>query len=377
MAGLRGRQPAFDRMNLTRVMPAQGGILISRARFSREGTQVQRIITSLAAAALFLTACAADGPTPGADEPTEVSFALDWAPNTNHTGVYVADALGYFDDAGLDVEILPYASTPVPELVSTGTADFGIAGQAVVQLGRTAGLDVVSVYRVTQTEVGELAVLGNRDDIRSPKDLDGMTFGGFGSPLYSAMVRTMISHDGGAGEVTEVVLDTGAYDALTSGRIDFTLSVSTWESINMELAGDPYKTFQYQDYGMPELQAVGIISSDAFLEAEPDTADAFVRSVQRGYQYAADNPAEAATILVDANPDTLGESEELVRRSIETLGRDGLWVADGVTTGWAEPEVWEDYGQFLLEHEVLVDAAGETVTDAPDWSSYYTNDHLG
>lgn len=344
---------------------------------------MHRITVLLAALVLLLTACSTgNGSAESSSEPaatdsrTKVSFALDWAPNTNHTGVYVADALGYFEEAGLEVEILPYASTPVSELVSSGSADFGIAGQAVVQLAHTAGLDVVSVYRVTQSEVGELVTLADRDDIQSPKDLDGLTFGGFGSPLYSAMVRTMITHDGGTGEITEVILDTGAYDALSSGRIDFTLGVSTWESINAEIEGRPYKTFQYQDYGMPELQAVGIVSSDAYLAANPDTARAFVQAVQRAYQYAAENPAEAAQILVEANPDTLGESEELVRRSIEVLSQDGLWVADGVTTGWANPQIWADYGQFLVDNRVLMDASGQPVIEVPDWTRYYTNEFV-
>lgn len=331
-----------------------------------------------ATSVLLLAGCSSSGEptTEVPDERPLVRFALDWAPNTNHIGVYVADALGYFEEAGVAVEILPYASTPVPELISGGAADFGIAGQAIVQMGRTAGLDVVSVYRVTQTEVGELVFLADRDDITRPADLDGLTFGGFGSPLYSSMVRTMIEHDGGEGDVTEVILDTGAYDALSTGSIDFTLSVSTWESINAEIEERPYRAFDYQDYGMPELQAVGIVSSDAFLESDPETAQAFVTAVQRGYQYAADEPEEAAQLLIDANSDTLGASEELVRRSVALLATEGYFVADGVQTGSANPQVWEDYGAFLVENEILVDSAGETVTETPDWSEYYTDEFL-
>lgn len=359
-------------------MPAQGGISNDPVPTSYErGTFVLRLFAVImASAALVLGACSPASGEADPAEATQVSFALDWAPNTNHIGVYVADELGYFEEAGLEVEILPYASTPVPELVSAGAADFGIAGQAVVQMGRTAGLDVVSVYRITQSEVGELVVLADRDDITGPADLEGLVFGGFGSPLYQAMVRTMIEHDGGTGEFTEVILDSGAYEALSTGSIDFTLSVSTWESINAELEQRPYKTFQYQDYGMPELQAVGVVSSDAFMEAEPDTARAFVGALQRGYQYAADNPDEAAQILIDANPQTLGASEELVRASVGVLAGEGLFVADGVVTGSADPQVWEDYGTFMVHNGILIDPQGEVVTEAPDWSEYYTNEFL-
>src|SRR5699024_1696105 len=117
---------------------------------------VRRALASLSMVVLLLTACGSDNGTSDADGPDggtatdTVTFALDWAPNTNHIGVYVAEELGYFDDVGLDVEILPYGTTSATELVSEGTADFGIGGQASVQMGRTAGLDIVSVYRVTQ-----------------------------------------------------------------------------------------------------------------------------------------------------------------------------------------------------------------------------------
>lgn len=135
---------------------------------------------------LTLTACGATNSEPGASPSGDsqsgaISFALDWAPNTNHIGVYVAQELGYFDDAGLDVEILPYGSTDVLQLVSAGEADFGIAGQSAVQVARTAGLDVVSVLSATQTDAGRLVTLESREDITRPADLDGKTFGGFGS----------------------------------------------------------------------------------------------------------------------------------------------------------------------------------------------------
>lgn len=335
---------------------------------TRPSTRITSLLLTGGLALSTLLGCSpADEPA----APHSVRFALDWAPNTNHIGVFVAEALGYFDEAGVEVEILPYASTPVSELVSAGAADFGIAGQAVVQLARTSGLDVISTYRITQTEVGEVVYLS--DDITRPADLDGLTFGGFGSPLYSSMVRAMVRHDGGEGDFTEVILDTGAYDALAGGSVDFTLSVSTWESLQAELDGRPYRSFAYQDYGLPELQAVGIISSDAFLADEPEAADAFIGAVQRGYQYAADNPTEAAELLIEANPEVLGNAEELVRRSVETLAQDGYFVADGVTTGAANPSTWADYGAFLLDNAILVDAEGTTVTEEPDWSDYYTD----
>lgn len=339
-------------------------------------------IAALAAGALALTGCASSsGDTANASSPdgdlAKVSFALDWAPNTGHVGLYVADELGYFEEAGLDVEILPYGSTPATQLVSAGEADFGIGGQSQVQMGRTSGLDLVSVYRTTQTDTGRIVTLAGRDDITRPADLDGLVFGGFGAPLYTALAKGTIVGDGGAGDFAEVALDTGAYEALSQGRIDFTLSVSTWENVQAKLDGHPYQEFRYQDFGVPDQQGGGIVSSEAYLDAHPDEAKAFVQAIARGYAYADEHPAEAAELLLKANPDTLGKSKELVRASMQLIADEGYFRADGLEIGAANPAFWDEFGTFLLDGGFLVDANGEKLTEQPDWSEYYTDEYLG
>lgn len=330
--------------------------------------------------AVLLSGCGSDADEGSGDDgstPAKVRFALDWAPNTNHIGVYVAQELGFFEEAGLEVEILPYGTTPAIELVSAGAADFGIGGQASVQMGRTAGLDIVSVYRVTQTDTGRLVVLDDRDELARPADLDGLTFGGFGAPLYTALAESTIQGDGGRGEFEEVALDTGAYEALSQGRIDFTLSVSTWENIQAELDGRPYREFRYQDFGVPQQQATGIVTSDRFLDTHPERAEAFVQAVARGYDFAAGNPGEAAQLLIDANPDTLATASELVHRSAELMAEDGYLVLEGRPIGAADPEAWEAFGSFLFEGGFLTGPDGEPLDEEPDWAGYHTDDLLG
>lgn len=336
--------------------------------------------------ALALSGCAGagdstDGGSAGSPEPaggdlTKVTYALDWEPNTNNLALFVAQELGYFAEEGIEVEVLPYASTPVSQLVSAGEADFGVGGQSGTQMARTSGLDVKQVFATAQTDVGSIVALGDRDDITRPKDLDGKTFGGFGSPLFVAMAAGTIKGDGGKGEFTEVVLDTGAYEALKSGSIDFTLSVRTWENINAEIEGHPYKEWRYQEFGVPDQQAGGVISSEKFLNENPDVAKKFIAAFAKGHQYAADNPEEAAKLLIQANPDTLGEAEELVTKSAKLMASEGILVSPERPVGAFNPEFWEAYGKFLFDGGFLVDEAGEPVTEVPDWSEYYTAEFL-
>lgn len=348
-----------------------------RAAHGRFTRRVVKTIALFAAGSLVLTACGTSGESSNSGSGTaRVTFALDWTPNTNHIGVYVADALGYFEDAGLDVKILPYGSTAATQLVSAGAADFGIGGQSNVQVARTAGLDLVSVYRITQTDTGRLVTLGDREELARPADLDGHVFGGFGAPLYSALAASTIQGDGGKGKFKEVALDTGAYEALAQGRIDFTLSVATWEDLQMQIDGHPYRAFRYQDYGVPDQQAIGIVSSDAYLTAHPDEAAAFVQAVSRGYAYAAQNPARAADLLIEANPDTLGTAKELVHRSADLLSTDGYLVSKDREIGSSNPDAWKKFGAFLFEGGFLTDSKGQTVKQEPDWSAYYTDKYL-
>ncbi len=378
-------------------MPAQGDTLIEPVPTTKKGHAFMRNHTTtptfarraLAAAALAasgalaLAGCSGAEPSDAAasadagSAPTQVSFALDWAPNTNHIGVFVADELGYFEDAGIDVEILPYGSASAMQLVSAGEADFSIGGQSSVQMARTSGLDVKSVYSITQTDTGRLVVLGDREDITRPSDLDGLTFGGFGAPLYTALAKGTITGDGGSGDFEEVVLDTGAYEALSQGRIDFTLSVATWENLQTEIDGHPYRAFKYQDFGVPDQQSTGIVSSEAFLNEHSEEAEAFVQAVARGYQYATDHPREAADLLIAANPDTLGTAQELVKRSTALMADEGFLVSPDRPIGAPNPEAWNEFGAFLFKQGFLVDAEGKPLTAEPDWSEYYTDEFLG
>ena len=223
-----------------------------------------------------------------------VSVALDWTPNTNHTGIYVAQKLGYYAAAGIDLKILPYASTAPETLVSHRKADFGFSYSAGVAFARAAGEDVTSVFAVLQHTALEIGVRADRNDIATPKDLDGKTYAGFGTPDEKPLLETVIRDAGGKGVFKDVTLNTSAYDAVYRGKADFTLPLATWEVIQARLAGKPLKTFKLARYGVPPEYSALIASSNAFLKADPALARRFLAATARGYQYAADHPRAAA-----------------------------------------------------------------------------------
>ena len=317
---------------------------------------------------------AAGSPSAGAGAPTTIRFALDWTPNTNHTGLYVALQQGWFADAGLDVQILPY-NTALPEtIIDAGNAEFGISFQDSTTVAQSSGANLVSVMAVLQHWATAIGVRADRADLTSPKDLDGKTYAGFGGSTEEPLLRTVIKDAGGTGDFTTVTLGTSAYEALYSGNVDFTIPFLAWEGIEAQHNGTPMKYFRYTDYGFPDAYSVVVIGNRGWLADHPDAARAFVQTLQRGYQFAADNPDAAAQMLMDANPGAFPDPS-LVTESQELLASTYLKDADG-RVGPQTLAQWSGYGKFLYDNGLLIGPDGAPLTAEPDYSTLFTDDYL-
>lgn len=330
-----------------------------------------RPVVLLVALLLGVSGCAASGQA-GADRPIRV--ALDWTPNTNHLGLFAAQQAGYFREAGLDVEFLPYNATSPDTLVGAGAADFGISFQDSFTYSKAAGADITSVMAILQHWASAIAVRADRTDIRSPRDLDGKIYAGFGGPGEVPKMQAVIRADGGRGEFRTEVLDTAAYEALYAGRADFTEPFLNVEGIEATLRNEPLKTFRYTDYGFPDAYNVLLAGNSTWLRENPDRARAFVQAVQRGYALAAEKPAEAARMLKEANPAAF-TSDALVDQGAQMLARDFLRDEQG-RIGYQSAQRWEGFSGFLYDTGTVAGPDGAPVTGKPDFSTWFTNDFL-
>ena len=305
----------------------------------------------------------------------QLSVALDWTPNTNHVGLYVAQAKGWFEEAGLTVDILPYTDTSSGTLVASGVAEFGILSAVGFHSQRATGADMKVVLAVVQHETGRLVFNGEREDIQRPADLDGMTYAGFGSAWEEALISTIIANDGGEGVFDTVTLGTSAYEALANGTVDFTLEVSTWEGINSVLLDRPQRAFRYADYGVPDQHTTFLGVNESWLADNEETARAFVQAAQRGYAFADNNPEEAAEILIGETAGMLS-NPDLVRASMQALVEGGYLSDPGEPVGLIDEEMFENITGFLFEAGILNDETGRPLQAMPDVSAWYTNDLL-
>ena len=334
---------------------------------------LRRILTGAvvtASAVSLLTACSDNG----AGDPNKIRFALDWTPNTNHTGLYVALQEGYFRDAGLDVEILPYNTASPDSLIDSGNAEFGVSFQNSATFAKAAGTDTVSVLAPLQHWATAIGVRADRADLSSPKTLDGKIYAGFGDAGEIETLRQVIRNDGGTGDFKNVTVGTSAYESVYSGEADFTVPYFAWEGIEAEHRGTPFKYFQYSDFGFPDAYAIVINGNQTWLKEHPEQAKKFVQALQKGYQLAADDPTKGAQLLIDANPGAFTD-EPLIKESQQMLSDKFMKDSSG-KVGTQTLEQWTGYSRFLFQHGVLVDESGKPLTTEPDWSTYFTNEYL-
>lgn len=306
---------------------------------------------------------------------TTVTVALDWTPDTNHTGVFAAQQLGYYSKRGIDLKIIPYGSTAPETLINRGTADFGFSYQPGTAYAQAAGEDVVGVFAPYQNGLYVVAYAADNKTISTPKNFDGLTYAGFGTPDEKPELDYIIKKAGGTGTFKDVTLNTDAYDAVYNGEAEFTIAQISWECIQAKLIGKPLKWFEPTAYGFPDYYSTLISSSKKFLTSNSTLAKNFLAATAEGYAYAAKNPHAGGALLIQANPGVFTQTA-LVYDSEAVLKSGGYMTTASGQVGTQSAAKWEAYGEFLYSNKLLTDSAGSPLTSKPDWNSYYTNAYL-
>ena len=285
-----------------------------------------------------------------------VTLQLDWLPNTNHTGIYVAQAQGWYAEQGITLEVLPFSGGNGDVLAAEGVVDVAVSFPTSLAFSRVAGLDLVSIAAILQHNPTEVAVLAS-GPIQRPRDMDGKTYAGFGLPYEVPQITTVIRADGGKGEIQNVVLNTAAYEALYSGAADIAETFVTWEGIEARQRGVELRTFPYAAFGIPDFPGVVLVVARQTLEEKREALVRFLRATIRGYEFAIANPREAAQMLIDAAGEDAFPNTELVFESAELLAAEYYADGQGRWGSQSEPQ-WTDYPRWLAEQGLLT-APGE------------------
>jgi NitT/TauT family transport system substrate-binding protein/putative hydroxymethylpyrimidine transport system substrate-binding protein len=264
---------------------------------------MRRAVALLAAALLLagVAGCGGSGAEPGA--PKGATVVLDFTPNAVHTGIYAAQAEGFYEDAGIDLHIqVPGESTDAPKLLVAGRTDFAILDITDLGLADEKGLELVGLMPIVQAPLA--AVLARRDGpVKSPRDLDGHTVGVTGLPSDTAVVRSEVAGDGGdPDDVDEVTIGFNAVASLAAGKVDAATGFWNAEAVEAERRGIPLRVFKVDQYGAPHYPELILTTTRKELEAEPALVEDMVAATRRGYNFAVTEPQEALGDLLAANP---------------------------------------------------------------------------
>ena len=288
-----------------------------------------------------------------AAESSQVSLMLDWVPNTNHTGIYVAQAKGYFHEAGLDVRIIEPGEVYPEGAVASGAADFGISFQESVTLARAEQAPLVSVAAVMQHNTSGFASLAELN-VTGPADFEGLRYGAWGAPSEVPTLKALMEGAGADFDKLEMV-NTGFGDSLAllaQKQVDLVWIYYGWQGIQAEQQGIDLDIVMMQDYldSIPDFYTPVVIASEATVTDRPDTVKKLVAALSRGYTFAAENPDEAADILLAAVPEL---DEELVRASQKWISP--YYVAEAPRWGEQKESVWQAYSEWLATNGVVAD----------------------
>lgn len=286
-----------------------------------------------------------------AQEPEAITFVLDWTPNTNHTGLYVALEKGYFEDQGLTVEIVQPPEDGADALVASGKAQFGVSFQDTMAPG-VAGdnaLPTTAVAALIQHNTSGI-VSRKGEGMDRPRGLEGHKYATWDTPIELAMIKNVVEADGGDYDKIELIPSTvtDEVSALQSNSVDAIWIFYGWAGVKMELEDLETDYFSFSDINpVFDYYTPVIIGNNDFLQENPETATKFLTALRDGYEFSIANPQEAAEILCSAAPEL---DPELAAASQEYLANQ--YKADVERWGYIDPERWNAFYQWLNENDL-------------------------
>jgi ABC-type nitrate/sulfonate/bicarbonate transport system substrate-binding protein len=305
------------------------------------------VILTLIITLFTLTSCSSSEEK----ELTPVTFMLDWVPNTNHTGIFVAEAKGYFKEEGLDVSIIQPGEVYPEAAVVGGAADFGISFQEQVTLARADGIPLVSIAAVLQHNTSGFASLAEIN-VTDPADFEGLRYGSFGSPFEVPTLKVLMECAGGDFDKLEIV-NTGYADPLalmSERKTDLGWIFYGWQAFQAEQQDIEINVVMMKDWFdcIPDYYTPIVITSEDTISSRPEIVRAVVGALSRGYEFAVKNPDDAADILIAAVPEL---DPELVKASQNWISQ--YYQADTPRWGEQKESVWQGYSDWMVENSIL------------------------
>ena len=337
----------------------------------------KKIIALLLAISLVcaFAACSKTNSDDASDDTTkelkDVTLCLDWTPNTNHTGFYVALQKGYYKDAGLNVSIVQPPENGATEACSAGQAQFAIDAQDTIASAFTSATPMQVTAVATLLQHNTSCVMSKKGaGIDRPKGLEGKTYLTWDSPIELAMLENVVKADGGDWSKVKRIPNTVTDEAQdVKQNPDHAIWVfDGWGGVNAQVNNVEVDRFFFKDLNPTfDYYTPILIANNDLIKNDPETVKAFLSATKKGYEYAIENPDEAAQILIDGDDTgSLKGSEELVKASQKYMVDQ--YVADAPKWGYIDPARWNAFYNWLGEEKIVEEKIPE--------NTGFTNDYL-
>ncbi|MPL96906.1 Formylaminopyrimidine-binding protein [bioreactor metagenome] len=308
------------------------------------------VLASVTALTLF-AGCSKKDEAKTSEDLQKVTVILDWTPNTNHTGLYIAQEKGYYKELGLDVEIIQPSEGSSLQLLAAGKGDFAVSYQEDLTYARTSDspLPVKAIAAIIQHNTSGFASPKEKG-IESVKDFENKVYGGWGSPSEEAILKAVMEKNGADFSKLKMV-DAGTEDFFiaTKNNLDFEWTFEAWTNIEAKLRGFDINYIAVKDLD-PALDYYTpiIAATEDTINNKKDLAKKFMEATTKGYEEAMANPEESAKLLVSKVPEI---SEELAIESQKYLV--DKYMEDTKVWGEMKDSVWDNYTKFLYNNKLI------------------------
>jgi putative hydroxymethylpyrimidine transport system substrate-binding protein len=305
---------------------------------------------ALLALALGLAACGEKNEGGGAER-QPFSLTLDFYPNPDHAGIYMAQKLGYFADAGLDVDIHTPSDPAAPiKQVAAGRTDLAISYEPEVILANEQGLDVVAVAALVDRPLTSMLWL-KKSKIGEIGGLRGKTIATAGIPYQDAYLKTILARANlSPSDVNVVNVGYGLLPAIVGGRAEAMLGgFRNVEGVDLRLRGKNPVVTPVDELGVPTYDELVLVAQRRRLEEDPGAIRLFLAALARGTAAAVKSPNATVEALLEANPDLdrrLTAAEVTATLPLLNPPRpESDSSAPGTPYGYMQPIDW---GRFIL-----------------------------
>jgi putative hydroxymethylpyrimidine transport system substrate-binding protein len=315
--------------------------------------RIPALALAVFAVALLLAACG-EKSEEGGSERESVGLTLDFYPNPDHAGIYMAQKLGYFEEAGLDVSIDAPSDPAAPmKLLAAGRSDLAISYEPEVALARDQGLDVVAIGAIVNRALTSLIWL-NKSGIKGVADLKGKTIATAGIPYQDAFLKTILARVKlTPDDVKAVNVGFGLLPALVGGSAQAMLGgFFNIEGTDLEQRGKDARVIPVDEIGVPVYDELVLVARRQSLEEDPEKFRLFLAALARGTEAAIKQPGAAIKAITEANPDLdpkLAAAE--VRATLPILAGEG--GTEGKPYGYMDPKEWSTFAGWMRDNGLI------------------------